>query len=122
MVVEDDREISDTIVEFLRMEGWTVERAFSGEEGLSLAQKFLPCVVVTETRLRGIADEGLEMLSALRETDHCKDVRAFVFSFYESDALKRRAAALHVEAYLDKCREISKLMQLVGKPKSTDSP
>jgi two-component system alkaline phosphatase synthesis response regulator PhoP len=64
LVVEDERDIAELIVYNLKREGFRVDTATSGEEGLSKAREDIPDIVVLDIMLPGI--DGLEVSKTLR--------------------------------------------------------
>lgn len=50
LVIEDDRSISEALSELLQSEGYTVQTAFNGQEGLDILQNSitLPCVILLD--------------------------------------------------------------------------
>ena len=64
LVIEDDRETGDYIVQGLREEGHTVDRAADGRDGLVLATGESYDVIVADRRLPGV--DGLTIVKTLR--------------------------------------------------------
>ena len=67
LIVDDERNIRRTFAMVLTSEGYTVDVAESGEEGLAACQANRPDVVVLDVRLPGM--DGIEALRRLRESD-----------------------------------------------------
>ena len=68
LVVEDEKAHADALVEALETEGYTLEQAHSGEEGLTRLRSDQPHVVVTDLKLGGEVD-GLEVVRAVANLD-----------------------------------------------------
>jgi two-component system, NtrC family, response regulator AtoC len=66
LVIDDQPAILESMGMFFRLRGWEVYSARSGVEGLSLAKKFKPSVVILDIRLPDL--NGLEVLEALRNS------------------------------------------------------
>ncbi len=64
LVVDDDRELLETLVDILDHEGYTVTSAFGRQSGLEEAKRFAPHVAVLDIRL-GV-DSGIDLLEDLR--------------------------------------------------------
>ena len=64
LVVEDEPMVSDVVARYLRREGYVVQTAGDGEEGLRLALHHQPDLVVLDLMLPGI--DGLEVCRRLR--------------------------------------------------------
>jgi two-component system OmpR family response regulator len=67
LIVEDDRQIADYIVSGLTEEGFTVDRADNGRDGLFLATDSQFDLVVLDRMLPGM--DGLALLRAMRAAD-----------------------------------------------------
>lgn len=67
LLVEDDRQIADYIVSGLTEEGFTVDRADNGRDGLFLATDSQFDLVVLDRMLPGM--DGLALLKAMRAAD-----------------------------------------------------
>jgi two-component system OmpR family response regulator len=65
LVIEDDRETADQIVEFLAANGYEVDLAVGGEEGLNRARSADYAVMTIDRMLPGI--DGIAVIRRLRE-------------------------------------------------------
>ena len=67
LVVDDEREVARALSRLLRRHGFVVETAHSGEEALSLLERFDPHVVLTDYRMPVMSGaEVLRQVSELR--------------------------------------------------------
>lgn len=64
LVVEDDPDLREVLVEFLRREGYEVSCAADGEQGLELIRKERPDLVCLDVMMPGI--DGIEVCRRLR--------------------------------------------------------
>ena len=64
LLIEDDETLCQTIPFQLKQEGFTVDTAMDGEEGLHLARQRLHDLVLLDRMLPGL--EGMEILTTLR--------------------------------------------------------
>lgn len=65
LIIEDERKLSDNISDFLKGEGYSVDAAFDGEEGLDLAlERSYDCIIL-DILLPGM--DGLSLCKFLRE-------------------------------------------------------
>jgi DNA-binding response OmpR family regulator len=65
LIIEDERKLSDNISDFLKGEGYSVDAAFDGEEGLDLAlERSYDCIIL-DILLPGM--DGLSLCRFLRE-------------------------------------------------------
>ncbi len=65
LIVEDNKEISDVLCDFLRAENYTVSTAESGEKALSLYEKYGARLIVLDIMLPGM--DGFSVCSKIRE-------------------------------------------------------
>lgn len=65
LIVEDNKEISDVLCDFLRAENYTVSTAESGEKALSLYEKYGARLIVLDIMLPGM--DGFSVCSRIRE-------------------------------------------------------
>ncbi|NNM52346.1 MAG: response regulator transcription factor [Pseudomonadales bacterium] len=64
MVVEDEVEIADILMVYLRHEGFTCEHAGDGRQALELLRRHHPALVILDIRLPG--QNGIDILQAIR--------------------------------------------------------
>jgi DNA-binding response OmpR family regulator len=114
LLVEDDARIADFLLRGLRAEGWRVERAATGPEGLAMARAAargadadpLPTLVVLDLMLPGL--NGLEVCQTLR----AEGVALPILMLTAMTTLEDRVAGLRMGAddYLCKPFEFEELL------------
>ncbi len=67
LLVEDDPTSAKALARFLQKEGYHVEHAATGEEGVRLFQELSPDLVLLDLKLPGIG--GLEVLEQIKKLD-----------------------------------------------------
>lgn len=72
LVIDDEESIVDLIKLGLKYEGFQVEAAFDGPEGLAAAQRIDPALIILDSILPGV--DGLEVLRQLRLNPITRDV------------------------------------------------
>ena len=72
LVIDDEESIVDLIKLGLKYEGFQVESAFDGPEGLAAAQRIDPDLIILDSILPGV--DGLEVLRQLRLNPITRDV------------------------------------------------
>lgn len=79
---------------YLRWAGYTVGQAENGEDGLALAGRLLPDIIVMDVGLDGMS--GLDVLSELQESAATRDIPVVLItgSDIRKEPLKQAAAAL----------------------------
>lgn len=72
LVIEDDPAIEELVVHYLRSDGYAVRTARDGAEGLELAGRLDPSLVILDVMLPGM--DGLEVCKSLRRRDKTANV------------------------------------------------
>lgn len=114
LIAEDEKTLREPLVRLLTSEGFTVFEAEDGEQGLEIALKEHPDVVVTDVKMP--KKEGLEMLADLRKDPWGKTVPVILLTNV-NDVESVSAAMEHsVTDYFIKAE--SDLFEIVNKIKS----
>ena len=113
LMVEDHRDVAELYQLKLQLEGYRVAVASDGPTGLEMARSLHPDVILLDVRLPIL--DGLEVLTALRESEDMRQVPVVVFSEDDSYETMQRARRLNVAAYLVKANLLpSTLAQVVS--------
>lgn len=95
LIVEDEFALRDTLKEVLLHEGFSVSAATDGEEGLALALREHPDLILLDIILPRM--DGITMLKKLREDAWGKGVKVILLT--NVDTTKEVAAAIEQGAY-----------------------
>lgn len=76
LIVEDNEILRSQMIMALEMEGFNVIHGSNGSEGLEMAQRHQPDVIISDLMMPKM--DGREMLAALRQTEHGRNV-PFIF-------------------------------------------
>ncbi len=98
LIVEDEASIRLPLEYILRQEGHQVAWAESGEEGLRLAERLQPELVLLDLMLPGL--DGFEVLQQLKAWP--KPPRVLILSARGREVERAKGLALGAEAYLVK--------------------
>jgi signal transduction histidine kinase len=92
LVIDDDRVILDVCKRLLGEDEYTVVCALTGEEGLLLAKRKSPALIILDMRLSDIS--GLVVIERLKNNKETADIPILVMSGYldEIDKLKKEPA------------------------------
>jgi DNA-binding response OmpR family regulator len=101
-MVEDQLEISELYQLGLELQGFEVQVAATGEEGLAIALAGWPDCVLLDVHLPGI--DGFTVLERLRSVDLSTSSNVFIFTNDSDPSLVRRAFALGALDCLQKAR------------------
>jgi CheY-like chemotaxis protein len=110
LVVEDDADTADVLRHLLSGQGHLVEIASSGLEGIELARRFAPDVVICDLNLAGSVD-GLAVAAALRSDAALKGARRIAFTAHPG--LDRVARHAGFDEYLMKPRDLPRLLTMI---------
>ena len=100
LVIEDDAPIRHIIEYFLRQEGFRVEGAGSAEEGLALARRTPPSLILLDLSLPGL--DGSAAVALAREDPRLRDVPVILVSGQAPDDLGTSAAITGAVDFLAK--------------------
>lgn len=112
LVIEDDAAVARMLAETLEVEGYTPLVARTGEEGVALATREVPQLILLDLMLPGI--DGFETLEAIRGTARTAHIPIMVVSArHDTDAVLR-AFGSRVDDYIKKPFDGAELMARVG--------
>lgn len=111
LIVEDDIPLRDMYQARLEMEGYEVEVAYDGEEGLSKTIKEKPNLIILDLMMPKIS--GLDFLDILKTTPSTKNIPVIVLTALTND--KKKAIDSGAEDYLIKSE--CKLEEVLAKIK-----
>jgi CheY-like chemotaxis protein len=83
LVLEDDRDMREALVEVLRLEGYEVDAAGNGADGLALARNHRPDVILLDLMMPGMS--GWEFRAEQLKDARLAEVPVIVMSAYHND-------------------------------------
>ena len=98
LLIEDEKLLAEMYRDKFTMEGFKVILAFDGEEGLKLAKKEKPDLILLDILLP--KDNGIAFLKKLRKEKNLSSVLVVAFSNYDDPETKKEAFQLGVKDYL----------------------
>lgn len=118
LVVEDDEFLSEMYSTKLKLEGFTVKIGHDGEEGLKLAAKILPDIILLDILMP--KKNGFEVLTELKEEDKTKDIPVIILSNLGQKEEIKKGMDLGAESFLIKAHYmpsevITKVKELLKK-------
>lgn len=122
LAVDDNPIVLEGIVEFLRGVGFHVLSALTGREGLDLAYRSNPDVVVCDYFMPDL--DGLSILRVLRHGGRTANIPFIMLSSRAGSNVQRELRRYPVTAYVDKCTGVSDLVGTIRRllRSSTSSP
>ena len=100
LVVEDDPAIRETLVDILEFNQFQVISATNGEEGLALAQRHQPDVILSDFAMPVM--DGFALLAALRADDRTRSIPVIILSASIEAERMRQGMDLGAEDYITK--------------------
>jgi CheY-like chemotaxis protein len=113
LVVEDDAEILNTVSSILELEGYTVERARNGQEGLLSVERTRPKLVLLDMRMPVL--DGWGFVDALKE----RGIKLPIVVMTAAQDARRWASEIDAEGFLAKPFELLDLLSAVETLQST---
>ena len=100
LLVEDDEPIRNLYALKLKQQDYEVFLAVNGKEGLELAEKNLPDLILLDLRMPVMS--GDEMLARLRATDWGSSIRVIVLTNISKSEAPQSLRFLRVDRYVTK--------------------
>jgi chemosensory pili system protein ChpA (sensor histidine kinase/response regulator) len=113
LFVEDTTEQRDLIAMFLGMNGYQVEVANNGIEGLTQARKLKPDLILLDLGMPKM--DGYQMMEELRADETLKDTPVVVISAWAAAKHRERAEAAGADAFITKPFELTHILTMVQK-------
>ncbi len=111
LVVDDDRDIRETLQEILESEGYQVETARNGAEGLERARQRHPALILLDLFMPVM--DGTEFRHRQLEDAQLSRIPVVVVS--AAAGLEDRIASLGVAGHIEKPLDIELLFDVVGR-------
>lgn len=119
LIIDDDTGYRQLLAEMLQAHGWRVRQAGVGEEGIALAKKYRPQVVLCDLMMpRG---NGFQVCRALRAEAGLRQTRIIVTSGRDFPADRKAAQVAGADDYLVKPFSAASLVAALGKPASSSA-
>ncbi|MEW6494346.1 MAG: response regulator [Cyanobacteriota bacterium] len=117
LVIDDDPTVHDLMQRFLAREGFRVESAVSGEEGLRLARELQPDAITLDVMMPSL--DGWAVLSQLKADTELADIPVIMLTMVDS---RNIGYALGASDYLTKPIDRTRLSAILKKYKCDRSP
>lgn len=99
-VVEDDASLQFMYKLKLENEGYKVITANDGQQGLQVAEHFMPDIILLDLRMPVM--DGAQMLARLRQTDWGSSIRVIILTNISRDEAPQSLRFLNVDRYIVK--------------------
>ena len=107
LLVDDEKEFTQTLSDRLRLRDLTPTVAHGGEEALSIAEKGETDVMVLDLKMPGV--NGYEVLKKVREEK--PNIEVIILTGHGSEEDKKRCLSMGAFAYLQKPADIDLLTE-----------
>ncbi len=113
LFVEDTSEQRDLVAMFLGMNGYHVEVANDGIQGLAQARKYKPDLILLDLGMPKM--DGYQMMEELRADEILKDTPIVVISAWTAAVHRERAEAAGADVFITKPFELTHILKTVQK-------
>jgi two-component system alkaline phosphatase synthesis response regulator PhoP len=101
-MVEDDVALAEMYKLKLELDGYLVVTAVDGETGLSMADTFVPDLILLDIVLPGM--DGLALLDAIRAKDRLREIPILILTNHDDPETEKRSLELGARQFLSKSR------------------
>jgi CheY-like chemotaxis protein len=108
LVVDDNRDVANSVAALLRLLGHTVLPAYDGATALALAANFKPDVAILDISMPGM--DGFEVARQLRSLPDLKPIKIIALTAMDEATLARRENGPGFAAHLIKPTSAQELM------------
>jgi CheY-like chemotaxis protein len=112
VIVEDNQAVADSFGLLLSVHGYEVRVAYSGPEGVRVAQEWPPQVVLCDIGLPGL--DGYGVATALRQHPATAQARLIAVTAYDSDAARQRCLEVGFDRHLVKPVDPGVVLELLA--------
>lgn len=119
LVVDDDRDLRETLAELLRLSGYAVRAAVNGWEGLSMAGAQTPDLIILDVEMPLLDGPGMARVLVTRDAGLEKIPIVLVSGMYDLTAV---AAKIRTPYFLAKPYSFETLIELVGRALAERTP
>lgn len=111
LIIEDDINLLEGLEMFLEMEGFRTIGTVNGRDGIALARRHNPDLVLTNFQMPGA--DGLEVLREIREYSDTRETPVIFTTANNSPSVRQRALASGADVCLMKPFTTETLMSLI---------
>jgi DNA-binding response OmpR family regulator len=108
LIVEDDRNIRESIKDIVELEGYASLDAENGQVGLELARQHKPDLIVCDTMMPVM--DGYQMVSELRLDPELATIPVILLTARQSPERTRRAIEMGISDYVMKPFTVTELL------------
>lgn len=98
LIIEDEKILSEMYQDIFSEAGYDVSLAFTSEEGIEIAKKEKPDLILLDILLP--KENGIAFLQKLKKDPQLSTITVVAFSNYDDPKTKKEAVDLGIKAYL----------------------
>lgn len=98
LIIEDEKILAEMYQDRFTQEGYEVSLAFTSEEGIDLAKKEKPDLILLDILLP--KENGVDFLKRLKQKPEISSITVVAFSNYDEPKTRKEAENLGIKAYL----------------------
>ncbi len=110
LIIDDDEQLSKSFAKILNQEGYTAERAHSGEEGLERISEHPPNLVVLDIRLPGMS--GIQILEGIH--NQAPKLPVIIFTAYGTTETAIEAMKIGAFDYIFKPFDVPEMLKTIA--------
>lgn len=107
LIIDDDPDLQELLEYNLKIAGFKVLQAMNGPDGLEIARKEIPSLILLDTTMPEM--DGLEVLSELKHDKKTADILVFMLTGKTMVGDVERAFEIGADDYITKPVELNKL-------------
>lgn len=100
LLIEDEKEVAELYRLKLSLDGYNVEVASDGQEGLTKALELKPDLIFLDIKMPGM--DGFEVLKNLRDSEITKKTPIIILSNFDEQEMIEKGLSLGANEYLIK--------------------
>lgn len=120
LVIDDDKDLRQALASALETQGWDVISASNGDDGVELARKHLPKVILCDLLMPG--KNGFRVCSAIRDDDALKYSVLIAMSGKGFEDTKQAAMEAGADEFMVKPLDFGRLCDILGKISKRANP
>jgi len=112
LIIDDEERICDVVKRGLEKMGeFQVSVAFNGKDGIEIARKWEPHLILLDIRMPGL--DGMEVLKRLKENDKTMSIPVIMLTAVLDTSTKEECSKLYGELYLEKPVDLAVLKEKI---------
>lgn len=117
LVIDDNRDATDTLATMLRLKGFNVKAGYSGKEALEIAENFVPDIAILDIGMPGM--DGYETCRMIRQQLWGKDMTVFALTGYGQEEDVRKSKEAGFDEHLLKPVDLVELLTCISQKRQT---